>query len=331
MRIVKSPFFKSMTLFVISLLVLCAVLIGVTISVKIDEKNSARKWYTLQEMEQEISDLAKQKKEYKEKIKTLEINVTQLTTQYDNLKANIDDATNVFEKLRKTYANAEEHFQEEYNSKINEWTEQRKQEYIKAQQEFTDQFVEENKRKLVAAQELEIILKTLKSQVNAATALQKEIATKENYNEFHSLQLDDQSLYEINKIREAVKGISVVAELAINKVIWKVYYEKPYSDLVGRVLGSNVKIGIYKITNIQNGLCYVGQAVNVADRWKQHIKRAIGAEPLTNNKLYPAMKKFGVENFTFELIEECKKEELDAKEDYWQDFYNAKEYGYSIK
>ena len=70
---------------------------------------------------------------------------------------------------------------------------------------------------------------------------------------------------------------------------------------------------------------------NVQERWRQHIKRAIGAETPTNNKLYPAMLKYGVENFTFELIEETTRDKLNEREDYWQDFYKAKEYGYSIK
>ena len=78
-------------------------------------------------------------------------------------------------------------------------------------------------------------------------------------------------------------------------------------------------------------MCYVGQAANIADRWKQHIKRGIGAEPLTRNKLYPAMLAIGVENFTFEIIEECSRNDLNDREDYWQDFYKAKEFGYSIK
>jgi hypothetical protein len=39
----------------------------------------------------------------------------------------------------------------------------------------------------------------------------------------------------------------------------------------------------------------------------------------------------GVENFTFELIEECPRSDLDAREDFWQNFYHAKDYGYSIK
>ena len=101
----------------------------------------------------------------------------------------------------------------------------------------------------------------------------------------------------------------------LNKVIWKVYYEKPYTDLVGRVVGSKVKTGIYKITNQENQMCYVGQAVNIADRWKQHIKRGLGAETPTKNKLYPAMAEFGVENFTFEIIEECDKAKLNDRED----------------
>ena len=117
----------------------------------------------------------------------------------------------------------------------------------------------------------------------------------------------------------------------LNKVIWKVYYEKPYTDLVGRVIGSKVKTGIYKITNQKNQMCYVGQAVNIADRWKQHIKRGLGAETPTKNKLYPAMAEFGVENFTFEIIEECDKTKLKYREIYCYEYFNSKEFVYSIK
>lgn len=78
-------------------------------------------------------------------------------------------------------------------------------------------------------------------------------------------------------------------------------------------------------------MCYVGQAANLAERWKQHIKRGLGADPVTKNKLYPAMKAIGIENFSFEVIEECERSKLDEREDYWQDFFKAKEFGYSIK
>ena len=70
---------------------------------------------------------------------------------------------------------------------------------------------------------------------------------------------------------------------------------------------------------------------NLADRWKQHIKRGIGAETPTRNKLYPAMLEYGVENFTFEIVEECERSKLNEREDYWQEYFHARDYGYSIK
>ena len=110
-----------------------------------------------------------------------------------------------------------------------------------------------------------------------------------------------------------------------------VHYENPYTDLIGRVVGKETVTGIYKITNIENNMCYIGQAVDISSRWKQHIKRGVGAETPTRNKLYPAMEKFGVENFTFEIVEKCQKEQLNEREQYWQDYFKAKEFGYSIK
>ena len=70
---------------------------------------------------------------------------------------------------------------------------------------------------------------------------------------------------------------------------------------------------------------------NLADRFKQHIKRGIGAETPTRNKLYPAMLEYGVENFTFEIVEECERSKLNEREDYWQEYFHARDYGYSIK
>ena len=148
---------------------------------------------------------------------------------------------------------------------------------------------------------------------------------------FHSLEISDAAKRDINDMESILPKLSPEASSAISKVIWKAYYEKPYSDLVNRVLGNKIHTGIYKITNTKNHMCYVGQAIDVGDRWRQHIKRALNAEPRTQNKLYPAMYKIGIENFTFELIEDCTRDKLNEREDYWQDFYKAKEYGYSIK
>lgn len=206
---------------------------------------------------------------------------------------------------------------------------QYEKEFLQAQQETINGYKEQiqvwNNLLTVTKSELEKYRKLVECAVleNKRTEEKKE---KEN---FYRLQLAVEDLEEISKLREVSKYLRDKEPL--NKVIWKVYYENPYTDLIGRVLGKQVHTGIYKITNLTNGMCYVGQAVNVADRWKQHIKRGMGAEAPTRNKLYPAMLAIGVENFSFELIEDCTKEELNEKEQYWQDFFKAKEFGYSIK
>lgn len=64
---------------------------------------------------------------------------------------------------------------------------------------------------------------------------------------------------------------------------------KPLNDLIGRIIGKETKCGIYKLTNTKNKKVYIGQAVSVSDRWKQHVKRGVGAETPTRNKLYPEM------------------------------------------
>ena len=155
---------------------------------------------------------------------------------------------------------------------------------------------------------------------------QEEMKTQ---SEFYKLQISTEDLDDICELKQVEKRLS--KKEVLNKLIYKVYFEKPYTDLIGRVVGKEVKTGIYKITNTLNQKVYIGQAVNIAERWKQHIKRALGAEPLTQNKLYPAMQKDGVWNFTFEIVEVCDKSKLNEREQYWQKFFGAKEYGYSIK
>ena len=172
-------------------------------------------------------------------------------------------------------------------------------------------------------------LQDAKEKADAAVEVNKRAELETQEKDFYRLQLSDIDVEEIQRIRSIEPYLRKKEPL--NKVVWKVYYEKPYTDLIGRVVGQGRKTGIYKITNLENGMCYVGQAVDIAERWKQHIKRGIGADPPTSNKLYPAMLAIGVENFTFEIIEQCNGSKLSEREQYWQDFYHAKDFGYSIK
>ena len=184
-------------------------------------------------------------------------------------------------------------------------------------------------QKKIELEQLDLAIKEQSEKVNASVEASKRAEEIRSQSDFYKLTIPEEDLNEIKELREVEKHLRNPEPL--NKVIWKCYYEKPTTDLIGRVIGSGTHTGIYKITNLTNQMCYVGQAANLAERWKQHIKRGLGADPVTKNKLYPAMKAIGVENFSFEVIEECERSKLDEREDYWQDFFKAKEFGYSIK
>ena len=204
-----------------------------------------------------------------------------------------------------------------------------KLEYLQVLEDLTASMAVQTKEKKEKLAQLMQDLADCGAKVAAAVEASKravEIAEQAN---FYKLNIPESDLTEVAKLREIIPYLRDPE--ALNKVIWKVYYEKPTSDLIGRVIGTEKKTGIYKITNLLDQKCYVGQCVDAASRWRQHIKRGLGAEPVTRNKLYPAMWATGVENFTFELIEECEASELDAKEDFWQEYFHAKDFGYSIK
>ena len=91
-------------------------------------------------------------------------------------------------------------------------------------------------------------------------------------------------------------------------------------------------IGIYKITNKVNNKCYIGQSTNIERRWVDHQVPSVWNNPRSesyNYPLYIAFRKYNLNNFTFEIIEECLPEELNEKEVYWIKYYNSYLQGYN--
>lgn len=89
-------------------------------------------------------------------------------------------------------------------------------------------------------------------------------------------------------------------------------------------------IGIYKIENLINHKCYVGQSVNIERRWKDECRYAFNADSASYE--YPlsrALRKYGVNNFSFTVLEECLKEQLNERERYWIHTYDSFYHGYN--
>ena len=265
---------------------------------------------------------------------------TQLKIETDRLTIRKESTLEQIENLNNSITVMEQQAQEAadlfYSSKLQVACENLEraleleaEKYQATVQSFSQQYDETVAALMQQYKELEGNVAIMRATNDAAVAAAKRAEEMKSQQDFYRLQLTEADVHEIEMLRSVEPYLRDKEPL--NKVIWKCYYEKPTTDLIGRVIGAGAQTGIYKITEIESGKCYVGQAANVAERWKQHIKRGVGAETPTRNKLYPAMIAAGPENFTFEVVELCDRQLLDEREDYWQDYFKAKEFGYSIK
>ena len=115
----------------------------------------------------------------------------------------------------------------------------------------------------------------------------------------------------------------------LSMLIWQTYWQPLAKKQFPLIIQSKTKCGIYKITNITTDECYIGQSVDIYKRWCEHCKCGLGIDTPPGNKLYKAIQEYGLDNFTFELIEECEPSELNEKEKYFISLYQADTYGYN--
>ena len=316
--------------------ILSLILGGIVVYFILQPKIKKTQEYNL-DIERLNNNLIDKKQQLENETKELQIGLASLQAKRDEVQSSISlleqqakESADIFYKknmeiaqtnLDKSLENASNYYTTQ--------TEQYQNDYKEMMADCAQSVSDLINQKKIELEKLDLAIKEQSEKVNASVEASKRAEEIRSQSDFYKLTIPKEDLDEIKELREVEKHLRNPEPL--NKVIWKCYYEKPTTDLIGRVIGSGTRTGIYKITNLTNQMCYVGQAANLAERWKQHIKRGLGADPVTKNKLYPAMKAIGVENFSFEVIEECERSKLDEREDYWQDFFKAKEFGYSIK
>ena len=158
--------------------------------------------------------------------------------------------------------------------------------------------------------------------VNEAILRQRELDEKQD---FYRVCLSEFTIEDINLLQEIRQKLHTSESL--NKLIYDVYVSKSVQEMVKRVLQGGAPSGIYKITRLKTGEIYIGKSTNIKDRWQQHCKTVFGAGTIAHSILHTTMQKDGLQNFTFELIEEVPKDKLTEREKYWINFYGSKEYG----
>lgn len=88
--------------------------------------------------------------------------------------------------------------------------------------------------------------------------------------------------------------------------------------------------GIYKITNLINGKVYIGQSKDIYTRYNRHHKYEYKNESRADFHLYQAFKKYGLDNFSIEVVELCPPDKLNEREIYWIKYYDSFRAGYNM-
>lgn len=117
-------------------------------------------------------------------------------------------------------------------------------------------------------------------------------------------------------------------EDVIRKLIWVEYIQKPTFALVSDVFPMGTS-GIYKITNTKTKKSYIGRSVDTRARVVEHIKSSLGLGSISDQAIHHAMREEGLENFMFELLEDCEKDKLAEREKYYIGIFQSDTHGYN--
>lgn len=233
--------------------------------------------------------------------------------KYDN---NIEKEKNKLSEQLKIYKQNAQYASDEYSSTL-------EQQYQIVEQSY-DTKVKKLEEELKDA---ESRLEELRSSLSAGVQAQLREREKEENLQFYKLVISAFDLEDVNKLNSLKTTLH--QPVVLSKLIWTQYFQKQTTEMCNRILGTKKICGIYKITNLKTQQCYIGQSVDVAQRWKDHVKCGLGIDASATNKLYNAMQSDGVWNFTFELIEECSRADLDKKEKQWIEMYQSNIYSYN--
>lgn len=282
------------------------------------------------------------------------VTVSSIKKSYDSVQAAIEEANTrkesieqINEKLKRnseTYIELIEKNENSYNNILEQLREKKEEleqltdsvnlatiNYSNLDKEYEQKKEElENECAALAQKQsgLESNIKDISQKLAAAKAAQlreKEIEEKE---EFYKLTISEQDLADVKRLLEL--RFSFRNTNLMSKLVWSEYFLKITNQLCTRILKDKTVIGIYKITNLVTKQSYIGQSVDIASRWKQHIKCGLGIDASHTNMLYNSMQKYGVWNFAFELIEQCSKEQLNEREKFYISLYQTDKFGYNM-
>ena len=277
-----------------------------------------------------IKQIETEEKYFEEKCKVKKDALEETIKQLEARKAELIKAHN------EAVENEQEKIKLEVNSYRNLTLEKINQEIEKEKIEKTNKAAEELNAQLSAnaellaqkKEELSEVLEQINDYKKKQQVINEEILRRrqvEEQQDFYRIELSESAIQDMQILLSIRQNLKMRENL--DKLIYEAYVSKPAAEMIKRVLQGRAPSGIYKITRLKTGEIYIGKSTDIKKRWGEHAKTSYGVGSIAHSILHTTIKKDGIENFTFELLEEVPKDKLTEREKYWITFYGSKEYG----
>lgn len=159
---------------------------------------------------------------------------------------------------------------------------------------------------------------TKRAAVNEAIRRERELEEKED---FYRISIKENDIKDIEILRSIESRLT--NREVLNKLIYEVFIKRPLMEMEKRVLKGQKIGGIYKITYIKTGEAYIGRSVDIGNRWKEHCLSSLNIGTIAHSTFHNILAEKGLQNFTWEVLEEVDKEKQSLREKYWVDFYQT--------
>lgn len=266
----------------------------------------------------------KQNNEYnKQECQKLKYEIASLSNDYQNLTKQKENTFNELNKLENNLSILKNQNEKVANEAYSNYVKILETSYKDKEQQYDINIARLQEDIRLTQEEL---TKLKETRMAAHEALMKEQEVKENKDNYRLL-LSQADLTDARRLEIVKRELNKPRILSM--LIWQTYWQPIAKKQFPQILQDKTKCGIYKITNIITDECYIGQSVDIYKRWNDHCKCGLGIDTPPGNKLYKAIQEYGLENFTFELLTSCNQAELNEKERYFIELYQADTFGYN--
>ena len=158
----------------------------------------------------------------------------------------------------------------------------------------------------------------IRNSINEAVLRERALEEKKD---FYRICLSQEDIDDISELKELIPRLR--HREILPKLMWDTMVSRATKEMIKRITGGRTVGGIYKITYIPTGEAYIGKTTDFGTRWQSHVQTALGMEKVARSTLHIHMASHGIQNYTFEILEEVPRAKQTEREKFYIELYGT--------